>query len=252
MFTGENLHFLRADELDVLASYLPPRSKVLELGAGTGYQALGLKERGFEVEAIDLPDSSYSLSRVHPVTDFDGLHIPFPDASFDVVMSSNVLEHVRDLPGLLAETKRVLKPGGSAVHAMPSPTWRLWTSLAGPLDALPFLVAAATGQWEPPKRAVPRPRLLEFAKGCVARFVPLPHGEGGNAVTELRRFSKQSWLQVFEENDFDVVSTDPMNLFYTGWSVLGHHWSIDWRRRAAGLLGSACLVYVVRPRAKHD
>jgi SAM-dependent methyltransferase len=249
MFTTSDLHFLRADELDRLVRYLTPGSRVLELGAGTGYQAAHLKERGFQVEAIDLPGSSLATSRVHPVLDYDGRHIPFPDASFDVVFSSNVLEHVRDVPAMLAETRRVLKPGGSAVHAMPSTTWRLWTTLAGPVDAVPFLLSVATGRWVPPKRAVPQSRLLEFAKGCVTRFAPLPHGEGGNAFTELRRFSKESWLQVFEENDFEVVTAEPMGLFYTGWFLLGHRWSIESRRRASSVLGSACIVYVVRPRA---
>jgi SAM-dependent methyltransferase len=249
LFNSDDLHFLRADELEVLLRYLPPHSRVLELGAGTGYQALQLKQRGFEVEAIDLPGSSLSQARVHPVIDYDGRRIPFPDASFDVVFSSNVLEHIADLPGMLAETKRVLRPGGRAVHAMPSATWRFWTSVAGPIDALPFLLSAASGHWEPPKRAVAQPPFVEFAKGCVARFAPIPHGEGGNAFSELVRFRKQSWLRVFEENGFEVLVAEPMTLFYTGWCVLGHRWSIASRRTVAKALGSACLAYVVRPKA---
>src|SRR5208283_5218724 len=100
---------------------LPPRGRVLEIGAGTGQQALELKRRGFDVAAIELADSAYAGARVFPVTDYDGARIPFPDRSFDAVFSSNALEHVRDLAFMHAEIRRVLKPGGIAVHVMPTP-----------------------------------------------------------------------------------------------------------------------------------
>lgn len=247
MFNNDDLHFLRNDELDVLARYLEPGSRVLELGAGTGFQALGLTERGFRVTAIDLPDSSLSLSRVYPVTDYDGRVIPFPDASFDVVFSSNVLEHIRDLPAMLTETRRVLRPGGYALHAMPSPAWRFWTSVAGPIDMLPFIAASLAGRSVGPKRSRQQSRAVEFAKGCVTRFAPLAHGETGNALTELSTFSKSSWVRRFEENGYRVLEAEPMNLFYTGWCVLGRQWSIETRRRLASVLGSACYVYKVQP-----
>lgn len=45
---------------------------------------------------------------------YDGVTMPFPDEHFDVVMSWGVMEHVADVPAVLAEIKRVLKPGGIA------------------------------------------------------------------------------------------------------------------------------------------
>jgi SAM-dependent methyltransferase len=247
VFNNDDLHHIRTDELDFLAGLLKPASSVLELGAGTGFQARGLASRGFDVKAIDLPDSSYSTSRVFPVIDYDGRTIPFPDASFDVVFSSNVLEHVPDLRLTLSEVRRVLKPGGYAVHARPSPTWRFWTTVAGPLDCVPFLVATVMNRV--PKQSGKRnlTPVVAFVRGIAGRFAPLAHGETGNALTELITFGKRYWIKKFEANGFVVMSARPMNLFYTGWCVLGQRLPIDRRRRIAKTLGSACYVYEIRP-----
>jgi ubiquinone/menaquinone biosynthesis C-methylase UbiE len=252
LYKNDDLHFIREHEIELLAGYLRKGSRVLELGAGTGYQAQALTQRGFEVEAIDLPESRLSLSRVFPVTDYDGKAIPFPDASFDIVFSSNVLEHIRDLGPMLGETTRVLKPGGYAIHAMPSPFWRFWTTVAGPLDWPLFLMASLTGNTGEPRRARQESLAFRLAKGTVARFVPLRHGEKGNAMTELVTFSKRAWVRAFERHGFEVIAAEPMNTFYTGWFLLGRRWPMQARQRAARLLGSACWVYHVRPRANAD
>jgi ubiquinone/menaquinone biosynthesis C-methylase UbiE len=39
-------------------------------------------------------------------------HMPFREGSFDVVTAYSILHHMYDLPGMLAETRRVLRPGG--------------------------------------------------------------------------------------------------------------------------------------------
>jgi len=245
VFSNEDLHYIRDDELNLLAQYLPSGATVLELGAGTGYQARELTKRGFDVKAIDVPTSSYCASRVYPVTDYDGRAIPFPDASFDVVFSSNVLEHVADLPSLLAEMRRVLKPGGRGIHAMPTTTWRWWTTVAGFIDCVPFVSATLVGR-APPDSSQRNP-LVAFARGIVTRWVPRPHGRSGNAFSELVTFSKRHWVDQFERNGFEVIRSEPMHLFYTGWCVIGRHLPIGTRHSLSQVLGSACQVYEVRP-----
>ena len=242
----DDLHKIRDDELRLLAQYMPVGATILELGAGTGYQARELAKRGFVVKAIDVQESNYRSARVYPVVDYDGTTLPFPDASFDIVFSSNVLEHVVDLPAMLAEIRRVLKPGGRGVHAMPTTTWRWWTTVAGPIDCLPFVLASLTGRApRGPKRRNP---IVAFARGIAARWIPLPHGERGNALTELVTFGKRHWVNQFEQNGFEVIRSEPMHLFYTGWNLFGHRLPIDVRRTLARTLGSACQVYEVRPR----
>ncbi len=145
MFQIEYLNRLRAAEIAKVAAHIPARARVLEIGAGTGQQALELKRLGFDVAAIELKESAYSGARVFPITDYDGAHIPFPDASFDVVFSSNALEHVRDLAGMHAEIKRVLKPDGLCVHVLPTHAWRFWSSLTAYPNALRHLGRAIKG-----------------------------------------------------------------------------------------------------------
>jgi len=54
------------------------------------------------------------LPRDVRLASYDGLHLPFPDAAFDAVTSTAVLEHVADLDAFAREVARVLRPGGVA------------------------------------------------------------------------------------------------------------------------------------------
>ena len=229
-------HQVRQHEIACLAGYVPPGCSILEVGAGTGEQACELARRGFSVKAIDVPTSEYGMHRVFEVQDYDGKRVPFPDASFDVVFSSNVLEHLPDLPGMLAEMRRVLRPGGICVHAMPTPAWRIGTAVAGYADAVLFTRRK--------RKELPPVRLL---RGAVARMIPRRHGVRGNSLTELWHFRAESWRRVFAENGYAMVEEHPMGLFYTGYHVLGERLPIRARESAARVLGSACRVYVVRP-----
>lgn len=62
-----------------------------------------------------------------------GYRLPFPDASFDVVVSDQVFEHVRNYPEAIAEIRRVLKPGGAMLHLFPSSSMLFEPHLLVPL-----------------------------------------------------------------------------------------------------------------------
>jgi SAM-dependent methyltransferase len=249
-----HLSALRQAEIEDIALLIPPGSVMLEIGAGTGEQARFLAHRGFAVSAIDMPQSNYADRRGFPILDYDGLHIPFPDASFDVVYSSNVLEHVVDLDGLEREILRVLRPTGFCIHLIPSTAWRLWTSLATVPNVLRFFLRACGVTLALRRDELPYGRRVGRAwwrfLGRIWEMVRQPrHGEQGNALTEMIQFGRAWWRRHFGSSGFEVSEARPAGLFYTGHMILGSSLAIPTRRRLAHVLGSACNLYVLQPMA---
>jgi SAM-dependent methyltransferase len=247
LFNLEFLGLLRTREMEELTKLLPKSAVVLEFGAGTGEQAKILTSYGYEVVAIDLRGGAYSEHRVFPVIDYDGDRLPLDDHSFDVVFSSNVLEHVEDLPRALRELARVLKPDGFAVHVMPTPSWRFWTFVAGVPTSGAAVWKLVSGLVSPPPATSRASAARSAAKAFMNAVLPIGHGTSWEGISELWTFSRTWWRHRFLENGYDVVSDRPIGLFYTGHMALGKRLGMDARKRLSRTLGSATHVYVVRP-----
>jgi SAM-dependent methyltransferase len=95
--------------------------RVLDAGCGGGGMPLSLAEEAAFVVGIDpaerFQDAGVRLGRErhHQNLVFalaDGMYLPFPDATFDMVLSHAVIEHVADAPLYLRECARVLAPRG--------------------------------------------------------------------------------------------------------------------------------------------
>ena len=99
----------------------PRGKKTLDVGCGGGLLAEEFARLGCDVTGIDPSERSLEAARAHARTaglaiDYlqaTGEHIPFPDATFDVVYCCDVLEHVQDLDKVIAGISRVLQPGGA-------------------------------------------------------------------------------------------------------------------------------------------
>jgi SAM-dependent methyltransferase len=107
----------------------PGPLRLLEVGTGSGGIAhyFGTHASGrFDVDAVDIIDNRLVTEgyRYTAVTD---VRLPFPDDSFDVVLSNHVIEHVGDAAqqrAHLFELKRVLRPDGIGYLAVPN-RWML-------------------------------------------------------------------------------------------------------------------------------
>jgi SAM-dependent methyltransferase len=252
VFSVEHLEAIRVAEIDKIVPFLAPGARILEIGAGTGRQAVELQRRGFAVTAIEIADSRYATERVFPIKDYDGRTIPLPDASVDIVFSSNVLEHIADLSRIHAEIRRVLAPAGYCIHVVPTHTWRLWTTLVSYLEAVSF-AASSLPQLLPqarPRRAELR-RLRQAwyrtLRHTVGLCLPRRHGERGNVISELWLFHPRWWRRNFQQNGFAVVRDEPLGLFYTGEVLLGLRLGLAKRRRLARTLGSSTHLFKIAP-----
>ncbi len=97
---------------------------VLEAGAGEGYGAALLAEAGARVVALDYdPTAVAHLARRYPrVAAVRGnvVATPFTTAAFDAVVSLQVVEHLWDQRGYVAECARLLRPGGRFAVSTPN------------------------------------------------------------------------------------------------------------------------------------
>lgn len=87
-------------------SGLVPPAQILDMGAGDGEALLHLRKLGFPTAGID------KVPRSSEVTAGDFLAPPWPNASFDGVLSQCAFYASSDVPGAFAAAFRVLKPGG--------------------------------------------------------------------------------------------------------------------------------------------
>ena len=124
----DDLDDYRFDKL----SYLPKvvdfagfrGQRLVEVGCGIGTDLVRFARGGARVAGVDLSETAVRMARQNmalhgfPADVFllaDGAALPFPDASADVVYAHGVLQYSADPHGIVAEARRVLRPGGTAI-----------------------------------------------------------------------------------------------------------------------------------------
>ena len=110
--------------LKALKKYCVPGAPVLDLGCGWGMFTAVMRSAGYQAVGLDISEKAIERARLnHPeveynILDADG-SIPFEDDSFSAVWSTEVIEHVLDVPEFLNEINRVIRPGGIFILTTP-------------------------------------------------------------------------------------------------------------------------------------
>ena len=113
-----NLRFLDATQA------LQPRPTLLEIGCGKGRLIKHLLDAGHDVRECEVNllmlDESRRLYGPLPIDPVDGTALPYPTATFDIVLSFDVFEHIPDSDAHLMEVRRVLRSGGRYLLQTPN------------------------------------------------------------------------------------------------------------------------------------
>ena len=114
-------------------SYVVGR-RILDYGCGSGYGTHHMSAYCDSIVGVDIAADAIEYARAHYRADnlsyrciepADSSPLPFDDASFDTVLSFQVIEHLEDVAPYLSEIRRVLTPGGIFVCATPDRSTRL-------------------------------------------------------------------------------------------------------------------------------
>lgn len=234
---------LCAGTTDALLDRVPPGSRVLDVGCGSGHVAASLVAAGHVVHAVDPDPQMVALATSRSAADVrrGGLpDLPYADASFDAVVANFVLNHVDDPRAAARGLAPVTRPGGHVVAS-------IWPSSAAPQATLWNALLDDAGAVRPAM-----PRLdpdLDFERS--------PEGLGGllaGAGLEVVAVGTTAWDWRVRPDDFWAGVTTVGN-FGVAWSAQ----SADVQERmrsafadaAAPWRGGEDLVFPVRAAVAH-
>jgi SAM-dependent methyltransferase len=159
---------------------------LLDIGCSVGYTLEAARRLGLDATGVDVSAFAVEACRARGFRAEIGAleRLPFPDASFALIVMKHVLEHVVDARAALAEVRRVLRPGGGVFIAVPHAGYRKATR--DPQQSSFFRPDAAGRNHEVYYTPATLGRLLASCGFRVARTRPhLLHRRSGMGVTLL-------------------------------------------------------------------
>ena len=226
-----------------------PYRKALEIGAGTGFFSLNLRQAGVldEVHVTDIsPGMVAAAERNANLLGFDiegrvadAEHLPYDDATFDVVVGHAVIHHLPDVEKAFREMVRVLEPGGRVVICG-EPT-RYGDYVARRLSRATWWAATRATRLPLVRRrwARPKEQLDESSRAAALE-----------AVVDLHTFDPDALARTVERAGAEQVRTvtEELTAAWFGWPMrtlehavnpdrLGRRWAMfayqSWRRLSA-------------------
>lgn len=116
-------HFVKSialkNKLNLINSLQPNKGRILDIGAGTGDFLFVAKENGWKTTGVEPSEKAKKIAKNKGVSFVENTS-ELENHSFDVITMWHVLEHVPNLDNQIKELKRLLKPNGSLIIAVPN------------------------------------------------------------------------------------------------------------------------------------
>ena len=208
----------------------PQGKTALEVGSGGGILTEEICKMGFTTTGIDPAEESVITATNHAKAGglnikYDqgsGENLPYAEGSFDCVFCCDVLEHVQDLPKVISEISRVLKPGGVFFYDTLNRTfisklvaikiwqeWKRWAFMPSNLHVwemfikpqeIKALLQKSGFDWQEHTGSEPNvsiPKMLGY----------------------LRKRVKGEWTYEDLGKNFRLVKSSDMNILYAGYAI---------------------------------
>jgi|TARA_B100002003_G_scaffold4955_1_gene4640 SAM-dependent methyltransferase len=255
------LHDIRKKDIEILFGNCPENKFAvgIELGAGDGYQSRLLKKYIKHFTCTEYDEHIFNkMNRLEGVNylrlDVAEIENHFPPKTFDLIFSSNVLEHVIDIGTALRGMRKVLKDDGVMIHVMPNRIWKfvqmiLWVPgksiinlrkrlIDSPQDLEQSHIIAKDG-------LVPsRLSTGELLKKLLNNLKPRTHGISQSNYREFVEFGKGPWAEKITNAGFQVKSIKKMQ-FHTPYRI-----EPAWIRQIFTSFGISCAAaYICKKRS---
>ena len=180
------LKFIREREAKFIFSLFGNHKfkSALELGAGDGEQSITIAKFCNKLTCTEIDQNKLKPRNIphtkYQICDAEDLS-RFPDNSFDLIFSSNMLEHLHNPQRCLKECKRVIKKRGIIIATVPNRTWKFFNFCFAPLRGI----------------------------------IPKIHGVSSNHFIEFKQFGSRRWEKEFKDTGFNIIKKIKLP-FYIG------------------------------------
>ena len=210
---------------------IDPKGKTaLEVGSGGGILTEEIAKMGFITTGIDPADQSIITASNHARASGlnikyekgTGENLPYANGSFDFVFCCDVLEHVQDLPKVISEISRVLKPGGVFIYDTLNRTfiskvvaikiwqeWKRWAFMPPNLHVWEMFIKPGE------IKDLLRKNGLDWKEHTGSS----PNVSIPKMLGFLRKTAKGEWTYADLGQNFWLVKSNDMNILYAGFAI---------------------------------
>lgn len=218
----ERIRRIRIEEFELVLKEFEGRifKSALEIGCGDGTQSLLLKEYCDELISTDIDSSDIPPERLEKINfvPADATSLPFDDNHFDLIYSSNVLEHIENIEGAIDEMKRVMKPDGIMIHIIPNTTWKFLQMFLWIPFRLKILAAKLFGEKARSESVEEFGSPKTESETKSSRWCPPIHGVAKSHFEEWQLFRVSRWRDLFKKKNLMIEKSHGLML-YSAWNM---------------------------------